>query len=105
MLLTLWILLVIILILSYLFINKTIEKYAPYPYSLHSYFLKPIWQIWNMPTRSTRNISYDIRGDPFPIPQSQSVKARASLIPNYYVSPWLNSPLFPIQNKPLWMVS
>jgi len=93
MLLLLWILLVIILGLAYLFINKTIEQYAPYPYSLHSYlFPRPIWQIWNIPTRSTRNMSYDLRGDPFHVP-------------NYYVSPWLYSSYFPIQNKPLWMVS
>ena len=85
-------LILLVIILAYLFTNKTIEKYAPYPYSLHSYFLKPIWQLWNIPTRSTRGMSYDLRGDPL-------------AIPNYYVSPWLQSSLFPIQNKPLWMVS
>lgn len=26
------------------------------------------YQIWNIPTRSTRNMSYDLRGDPPPVP-------------------------------------
>ena len=47
--------------------------------------------LWNIPTRSTRGMSYDIRGDPF--------------IPRQYVGPWLNSPRVFIRNKPLWMVS
>ncbi len=39
--------------------------------------------LWNIPTRSTRGMSYDIRGDPF--------------IPRQYVGPWLNSPRIPIR--------
>jgi len=46
---------------------------------------------WNNPLRSTRNMSYDLRGD---VP-----------VAKYNISPWLNSSLMPIYNKPLWMVS
>lgn len=39
------------------------------------------WPIWNMPTRYTRNMSYDLRGD-------------VPIIP-YHPGPWLLSPLMP----------
>ena len=41
--------------------------------------LEPFWPIWNMPTRFTRNMSYDLRGD-------------VPIIP-YHPGPWLISPL------------
>ena len=46
---------------------------------------------WNSQLGSTRNMSYDLRGD----------------VPIYpgYVGPWNISSTAPIQNKPLWMVS
>ncbi|ARF09938.1 hypothetical protein Indivirus_6_4 [Indivirus ILV1] len=47
---------------------------------------------WYNPIRSTRNMSYDLRGD--------------VTIPNTgFWSPFNMSTLIPIQNKPLWMVS
>ena len=64
-----------IIFLLYTLLNKknNIEHYVfPYIYW-------PIFQYWNMPLRSTRNMSYDIRGDPVPP------------IPRTYVGPWLNS--------------
>lgn len=50
------------------------------------------WPWWNSQIGTTRNMSYDLRGDPFPIPR-------------YNVGPWNNSSISPIYNKPLWMVS
>ncbi len=46
---------------------------------------------WNTQLGSTRNMSYDIRGD---VPIGHS-----------YVGPWLQSSTRPIYNKPLWVVS
>ena len=56
--------------------------YFRYPYSRY-----PLRNI----TRSTRNMSYDLRGD---VPISYT-----------YVGPWNNSSLSPVVNKNLWMVS
>ena len=68
-----------LLCLLYLFINKKIEHYLfPYEYRPYNY---PIIQPWNMLSPSTRNMSYDLRGDPFPIPYT-------------YTGPWLNSTIY-----------
>lgn len=40
---------------------------------------------WNTPLGTTKNMSYDLRGDPLVIPRTQFV--------------WNNSSLFPIYNK------
>ena len=50
-----------------------------------------IYPFWNTQLGTTKNMSYDIRGD-VPIPYT-------------YTGPWNQSTLRPIQNKPLWMVS
>ena len=81
---------IILLIIHYLIkpqlSNKIKEKF--YTYWRYPYY----YPFWNYSSRSTRNMSYDLRGD-IPIP------------PNTSLSPWLNSSLAPIYNKPLWMVS
>ena len=74
--------------LFYLLSNEKIEYYNRFAQS-NSYNMP--YYPWGMSTRSTRGMSYDLRGDPF--------------IPRQYVGPWLNSSLTPIRNKPLWMVS
>lgn len=45
--------------------DYTYEPYYQLPYQL--YYQLP-YQLWNISTRSTRNMSYDIRGDPPNIP-------------------------------------
>ena len=60
------------------------------PYGLNMFYNE--LPFWNMQVGTTRNMSYDLRGD-IPIPIGP-------------VGPWLNSPRqAPIVNKPLWMVS
>jgi predicted PurR-regulated permease PerM len=67
--------------------NDKIEKFNDRMYqSTHTNF-----PFWNTQIGSTRNMSYDLRGD---IPLKWS-----------YTGPWLNSSWFPIHNKPLWLVS
>lgn len=58
---------------------------------LYRFSIEGYGQIWWNSSGTTRNMSYDLRGDPFPIPQS------------YF--PFNNSSLAPIMNKPLWAVS
>lgn len=56
---------------------KNVEKYSTYPFG--NKIPQSAWGMGsyiNIPTRFTRNQSYDLRGDPFPIP------------PNPYLSPW-----------------
>ncbi len=60
--------------------------FKPYSFKSLNYYDYPWWNT------TTRNMSYDIRGDPM-------------IIPRDYVGPWNISPHYPIQNKPLWMVS
>jgi len=55
------------------------------------WYIEGYGQIWWNSSGTTRNMSYDLRGDPFPIPRA------------YF--PFNNSSLSPIMNKPLWMVS
>lgn len=54
-------------------------------------FTHTMFPWWNVQLGSTKNMSYDLRGDP-PIRHS-------------YIGPWNISPYYPIQNKPLYMVS
>jgi len=71
-------LLIIIIVSSIIAIfNPLYESYRSYPFRNSTAF--PLWNFGsfiNMPTRFTRNQSYDIRGDPFIIPV------------NPYLSPW-----------------
>jgi len=70
--------------------NSNIENYLPYitdPYT-HTYTDFPFW---NTQIGSTRNMSYDLRGD---VP-----------IPYHMWTPFNMSSRIPIQNKPLYMVS
>ncbi len=62
--------------------------YFRYPYSRYPLSNDSLW--WNA-TRSTRNMSYDLRGD-VPIPMT-------------YVGPWNISSYAPVVNKSLWLVS
>lgn len=87
----------IIVFLPVIVNSKDIENfyagYIPYPYYSNPYYFRyPFnrYPWWNS-TRSTRNMSYDLRGD-VPIPRT-------------YVGPWNNSSYAPIVNKPLWLVS
>ena len=58
----------------------------------HKYlFLSTQYPFNNTQIGTTRNMSYDLRGD-VPIPYTD-------------VGPWLNSPHVPIYNKPLYLVS
>lgn len=68
-----------LLLLTYIFDKK---KDGFYPYATN------IYPIWNVPTRSTRNMSYDLRGD-VPIPDTG------------FWSPFNMSTIRPIQNTPL----
>lgn len=81
---------VFLLILTYIFDqeDKKDHFYMMYPANTDV----PYYPIWNIPTRSTRNMSYDLRGD-VPIPDTG------------FWSPFNMSTLRPIQNKPLWMIS
>ena len=63
---------IILAIAYYFYINK--EDFALYP------------PLWNYPTRHTRNMSYDLRGD---VP-----------IWPYYIGPWLQSPRLNYYNYP-----
>lgn len=84
----------LILLIAYLFFpkNNMIKKYIIKNENFYSDLLDySNYPIWNIPTRSTRNMSYDLRGD---VP-----------IGSYYYSPWLQGTRRPIINKPLWMVS
>lgn len=83
-------------------------------------FYSTNWFWMNEPIRSTRNMSYDLRGD---VPLSHGYVgindkvARLKALPSYPWSANLNlqpykhslwrniSSYYPIQNKPLWMVS
>ncbi len=81
MIIVIYLLLVIALVyLIYIMINKNMEHYL-FPYEYPPCVTLPIIQYWNMPLRSTRNMSYDLRGDPGPNP-----------IMN--VGPWLNSTIY-----------
>ena len=63
--------------------------YRPYGLNMYTHTDFPFW---NTQLGTTRNMSYDLRGD-IPIPRQP-------------VGPWLNSSrAAPIVNKPLWMVS
>ena len=89
--------LLIILLFVLLYTNINIlEHYNEYDlgeYDLDNYYLSQSTQFpfWNTQIGTTRNMSYDLRGD---IP-----------IPRYNVGPWLNSSTTPIYNKPLYLVS
>ena len=64
---------------------ETFDDFWYRPYGLNMY---TEWLFWNTPEGSTRNMSYDLRGD-IPIPKT-------------YVGPWLNSSRAgPIINRPL----
>lgn len=79
---TLIIVIIILLILkkiyNYFFESNNKEKYSnqmsvtpKYIYNVNELWNPAglgLWQIWNNPTRSTRNMSYDLRGDPLIIP-------------------------------------
>jgi hypothetical protein len=64
------------------------------------------WGPFNEPIRSTRNMSYDLRGD-VPLSHGYVGPWSANLnLQHYKYSLWRNiSPYYPIQNKPLWLVS
>jgi hypothetical protein len=87
---------IIFIVVIILFIRQYITKesfysyYLPYPYSTYSRRY-PYYGIWWQPTRSTRGMSYDLRGD---VP-----------IPSTYIGPWNISSYAPIRNKPLALVS
>ena len=97
---TVAIIVIFVLVLILQFIQQTPEKFAaasgtkhvypiyfkPYSFRKLNYYDYPYWNT------TTRNMSYDLRGDPLVIPRD-------------YVGPWNISPHYPIQNKPLWMVS
>lgn len=53
-----------------------------------------MFPFWNTQLGSTRNMSYDLRGD---VPINPIGKS--------FVGPWNISSTVPIYNKPLWMVS
>ena len=87
----------IIVFLPVILNSKEVENFygssIPYPYySNPHYFRYPFsrYPFWNT-TRSTTNMSYDLRGD---VPLSYT-----------YVGPWNNSELAPVVNMNLWMVS
>lgn len=63
-------------------------NYYRYPWN-RKFFRFNRFGAWNIPMRSTRNMSYDIRGDPLPIIKKN-------------VGPWLNSELRHIHNKIEW---
>lgn len=70
--------------------------YRPYGYNMHRgypfhYRTHTNFPFWNMQLGTTRNMSYDLRGD-MPIHRTPT-------------GPWLQSSVTPIKNKPLWMVS
>ena len=69
------------------------DYFAPYPYSYPSPTENdPIYYpIWNLPSRSTRNMSYDLRGD-VPIPYVMNM-------------PFNMSERAPIQNRTLGDIS
>lgn len=80
----------LLIFLIVLYCNLTISQdgFVPYinNYNYHNYY-----QLWNEPMRSTRNMSYDLRGD---VP-----------IPNYINMPWNMSERMPIQNRSLSDIS
>lgn len=89
------IIILFLLFLTYIFDTKTKKDhfYTMYPaWDDDAAIRSNIFPVWNAPTRSTRNMSYDLRGD-VPIPDTG------------FWSPFNMSTLRPIQNKPLWMVS
>jgi len=56
-------------------------------------YLDPLYTnhpFWNIQLGNKRNMSYDIRGDPY--------------IPRTYTGPWNQSTLTPIRNPPIWAV-
>ena len=69
-------------------IKKYFESFDNEYYPVYYYTYPPYW---GYQTGTTRNMSYDLRGD-IPIPYHQ-------------VSPWNQPTSFPIQNKPLYLVS
>ena len=76
---------IFLLLLALLFLYNNIslltqntEKFAPFKSGFID--LYPMQFTWNNPTRFTRNMSYDIRGDILPF--------------YYFVGPWNNSSLF-----------
>jgi hypothetical protein len=93
---------VIIIIISFLF-NTTEYFYGhrrglyKYRYGYPTYFKGSYVGLpfWNIPTRTTRNMSYDLRGD---------VPIRHSYVGPWNISSWVYGE-GPIKNKPLWMVS
>lgn len=78
------ILVLFLILLTYIFDKKQDKFYPLSPYATG------IYPIWNEPTRSTRNMSYDLRGD-VPIPETG------------FWSPWNMSTIRPIQNTPLFI--
>ncbi len=80
--------LLIFLIIIYCGLNKSQDMFVPYVGNGNNI---GYYQIWNQPLRSTRNMSYDLRGD-VPIP--------------YYINmPWNMSERMPIQNRTLSDIS
>ncbi len=88
--------LIMLFIVLYVFIrtnynyHSNVENYLQYisdPYT-HTYTNFPFW---NTQIGSTRNMSYDLRGD---VP-----------IPYQIIPPFNMSSIVPIQNKPLYMIS
>ena len=66
--------------------NRLPLPFAPgYPYLFNPYYNYTNFPFWNMPLGTTRNMSYDLRGDPIVIPRTDFV--------------WNNSSIFPIYNN------
>jgi hypothetical protein len=101
------IILISLLLIALIMVFQPIEGYKqvsirwpkyppPREWIQNSQIIWPWWlpsSVTRFPTEGmTTNMSYDIRGDPFPIPR-------------YYTGPWNNSSLSPIYNRPLELIS